>query len=344
MERVLEKANDPRLEQTLEYHAVSATGPAEKAKVLRRLARLAEERDDEAAAMDRWEQVVKAVPSDGDALVSLADLYEKHGRWGELALVLERSLMQQKPPEPGSPAAATRAYQLKRYAQVVDERLGDTQRATRAWRKVIEILPRDRDALEALARLHEQQGQWRELSEVLERQAPLYTEDDPAKAAEVAMSRARLLEERLGAPADAARALEVLIRDLDPSNLQAHQTLRRLYEARSDFDAAVRVAERELYLTDEPQRKIARGLEIGLLCRDRLADPNRALMAFERVLELAPDHEEALAAASELYAQVGDWPRHVQALERRVAGAGEPREISPADNLGVRLVVHGDPS
>ena len=327
MERVLDKAGDAvRLEQTLEYHAVSATGPAEKAKVLRRLARLAEERGDEASAMDRWEQVIKAVPSDSDALVCLADLYEQHGRWGELALVLERSLMQQKPPEPGSPAAAKRAFELKRYAQVVDERLGDTQRATRAWRKVIEILPRDRDALDALARLHEQQGQWRELSEVLERQAPLYTEDNPTKAAEVAMSRARLLEERLGAPAEAARALEVLIRDLDPSNLQAHQTLRRLYEARSDFDAAVRVAERELYLTEEPQRKIARGLDIGLLCRDRLADPNRALMAFERVLELAPDHEEALAASSELYAQVGDWARHVQTLERRVEGSGEPRE------------------
>ena len=327
MERVLDKAGDVvRLEQTLEYHAASATGPAEKAKVLRRLARLAEERGDEAAAMERWEQVLKAVPSDGDALVCLADLFEKHGRWGELALVLERSLMQQKPPEPGSPAAAKRAFELKRYAQVVDERLGDTQRATRAWRKVIEILARDRDALEALARLHEQQGQWRELAEVLERQAPLYTEDNPEKAAEVAMSRARLLEERLGAPAEAARALEMLIRDLDPSNLQAHQTLRRLYEARSDFDAAVRVAERELYLTEEPQRKIARGLDIGLLCRDRLADPNRALMAFERVLELAPDHEEALAASSELYAQVGDWGRHVQALERRVEAGSEPRE------------------
>src|SRR5204862_177111 len=37
MERVLEKAGDTtRLEQTLEYHAAAASGPAERAKVLRR--------------------------------------------------------------------------------------------------------------------------------------------------------------------------------------------------------------------------------------------------------------------------------------------------------------------
>jgi tetratricopeptide (TPR) repeat protein len=328
MERVLDKAGDAvRLEQTLEYHASSATGPAEKAKVLRRIARLAEERGDEVTAMDRWEHVLKAVPSDVDALASLADLYERHSRWGELALVLERSLMTQKRPEPGSAAAAKRAAELKRYARVVDDKLGDAPRATRAWRKLLEILQRDRDALDALARLHEQQGQWRELAEILEKQAPVYREEDPHKAAEVALRRARLLEERLGAPADAARALEELIRELNPAHMLAHQSLRRLYETRGDFEAAVRVAERELYLTEEPQRKIARGLEIGLLCRDRLGDANRALAAFERVLALAPDQEEALGAAAELYGQTGDWTRHVQALERRIGSARDSRDV-----------------
>ncbi len=328
MERVLDKAGDAvRLEQTLEYHASSATGPAEKAKVLRRLARLAQERGDEVTAIERWEQVLKAVPSDVDALGSLADLYERHSRWGELAVVLERSLMTQKRPEPGSAAAAKRAAELKRYARVVDDKLGDAPRATRAWRKLLEILGRDRDALDALARLHEQQGQWRELAEILEKQAPVYREEDPHKAAEVALRRARLLEERLGAPADAARALEELIRELNPAHMTAHQSLRRLYEARGDFEAAVRIAERELYLTEEPQRKIARGLEIGLLCRDRLGDGNRALAAFERVLALAPDQEEALGAAAELYGQTGDWTRHVQALERRIGSARDSRDV-----------------
>ena len=48
MERVLEKAGDPRLEQTLEYHAAASTSPAERAKLLKRLAKLAVARQDDA--------------------------------------------------------------------------------------------------------------------------------------------------------------------------------------------------------------------------------------------------------------------------------------------------------
>ena len=71
MERVLEKANDPRLEQTLEYHAAASTSPAERAKLLKRLAKIAAAREDDMAALDRWEQTLKASPSDPDALAAL---------------------------------------------------------------------------------------------------------------------------------------------------------------------------------------------------------------------------------------------------------------------------------
>ncbi len=327
MERVLEQAGDvERLEQTLEYHAESSTGPAERAKVLRRLARLAAERDDEVSAMERWEKLLKAAPSDSEALGALGLLYERHERWAELAQVLERSLMSPKTPEQGSPEAAIHAEELRRYARVVDDKLSDRNRALRAWRKVLELMPKDRETLAALSRTYEEAGRWRDLAEVLAVQAPLYIDTEPKRAAEVALKRATLLEERLGAPAEASKALEALLSDLDPSNLSAHQTLRRLYEARGDFEAAVRIAEREMFLSDDTGQQIARGLEIGLLCRDRLADPTRALQAFERVLDLQGDHEEALTAAADLYAKVGDWKNHIRTLERRIDMAAEGRD------------------
>jgi tetratricopeptide (TPR) repeat protein len=90
----------------------------------------------------------------------------------------------------------------------------------------------------------------------------------------------------------------------------------------------VRIAEREMYLARSEDEKIARGLEIGLLCRDSLSAPTRALQAFERVLEIDAGHDEAMKAAAELYAQVADWPRHVAALERRIARVESARERS----------------
>src|SRR5258708_9756463 len=106
MERVLEKANDPRLEQTLEYHAAASSSPAERAKLLKRLAKLATDRGDDAAALERWEQTMRASPADPDALGALAGLYERAQRWQELAHVLERLHRRRPPPALAPPHAA----------------------------------------------------------------------------------------------------------------------------------------------------------------------------------------------------------------------------------------------
>ncbi|HEY4177231.1 MAG TPA: tetratricopeptide repeat protein [Kofleriaceae bacterium] len=320
MERVLEKANDPRLERTLEYHAAASTSPAERAKLLKRLAKLATDRNDDMAALDRWEQTLRASPSDPDALSALSSLYERTERWSELAAILERTDGGKPLPEPGSPDAAVRAVDLERYATVVDTRLNDGAKAVKAWHRVLELTPRNRTALAALVRLYRATSKWRELADMLGAQivsfSQLVAPDDREAACKASMERAEILEERLGAPNEAIKVLEGLIKELDPNHLDAHTALRRLHEARGDFDAAVRIAEREMYLSPETPRKIARGLEIGMICRDRLNNPTRALQAFKRVLELDPQQDEAMASAADLLARLGKWKDHVAMLER----------------------------
>jgi len=98
MELVLEKAGDTRrLEQTLEYHAASAKGRrarqgAAPAGAHRRGARRSGGRDGAVGAGRQGR------PNDPDALAALANLYERHSRWSELAAVLERLAI----PAPGS--------------------------------------------------------------------------------------------------------------------------------------------------------------------------------------------------------------------------------------------------
>ncbi|MBA3392412.1 MAG: tetratricopeptide repeat protein [Deltaproteobacteria bacterium] len=327
MERVLEKANDPRLEQTLEYHAAASTSPAERAKILKRLARIAAAREDDMTALDRWEQTMRASPSDPDALAALCSLYERAERWPELAQIFERLDGGKPLPPPATPEAAMRALELERYATVLDTHLGDGVRAIKAWHRVLELTPKNRNALDALARLYRGASKWRELADVLGAQVTTIASivevsgdpEDRERAVQAAMERAELLEEKLGAPAEAAKMLDYVLRELNPNHLEAHTALRRLHEARGDFDAAVRIAEREMYLSPEPVRKIARGLEIGMICRDRLNNPTRALQAFKRVLELDPEQDEALAAAADLLARLGRWKEHVIVLERMLA-------------------------
>src|SRR5262245_52173187 len=120
MERVLEKANDPRLEQTLEYHASVSASPGERAKLLKRLAKMALEREDDVVALERWEATMRTSPSDPDALAALAGLYERAQRWPDLAQILERIDGGRPLPQPGTPEAAMRSLELERYANVID--------------------------------------------------------------------------------------------------------------------------------------------------------------------------------------------------------------------------------
>jgi tetratricopeptide (TPR) repeat protein len=323
MERVLEKAGDPRLEQTLEYHAAASTSPAERARLLKRLAKLATAREDDVAALERWEQTLRASPSDPDALAALGELYDRAGRWAELVQILERLDGGKPLPAPGTPEAAVRAQSLERYASVLDHKLGDVARAIKAWHRLLELTPKNRGALDALVRLYRTGSKWRELSDVLGHQVMLFASSllpgDRELACAAALERAEIFEERLGAPAEAIKVLDQLIRELNPNHLDAHTALRRLHETRGDFDAAVRIAEREMYLSPEPIRKVARGLEIGMICRDRLNNPTRALQAFKRVLELDPDQDEALSASADLLARLGRWKEHVTMVERVLA-------------------------
>ncbi|HMG55958.1 MAG TPA: hypothetical protein VK601_20810, partial [Kofleriaceae bacterium] len=223
MERVLDKAGDPRLEQTLEYHAAASSSPAERAKLLKRLARIAVARDDEVSALERWEQTLRASPADPDALAALSELYEGTERWAELAQVLERRDGGRPLPAPGTPEAAVRALDLERHATVLDRKLGDTGRAMRAWHRLLELTPRNRTALDALARLYRAASKWREFVDVLGMQIALFAglvaPDDGERATAAAIDRAEILEDKLGAPGEAIKVLDHLIRELNPNHL-----------------------------------------------------------------------------------------------------------------------------
>src|SRR6185436_6885635 len=91
--------------------------------------------------------------------------------------VLERLDAGRAPVAAGTPEAAVRARELDRYARVVDDKLGDAQRASKAWQRVLELSPRDRNALSALGRLHRAAHRWRELADVLAAEIPLYAQD-----------------------------------------------------------------------------------------------------------------------------------------------------------------------
>jgi tetratricopeptide (TPR) repeat protein len=310
LESIFERTDDkPKLIKILEYHLRYAAAGEEKLGLVRRIADVLQNQvDDFDRAVPYWENVLKHVPGDQQALQALLAGYEKAGRLDELARTLDLQIA----------ALATdpsaQAELLRRLARLASDGLKQAPRAQQAWQDLLKILPTDREGLEALSAIASAQSDWSALADLLARRIALLT--NPAEAAPLALQRANLLVEKLDDSAEAIRELEHVISDLDPASVEAHQALRRVAEAGNDWPRVVSVAERQLTFATDPKERVARALEIGCLYRDRLKDAKKAIGAFERVVEIEPEQSDALAALAPLYAETKDGEAFIATAEK----------------------------
>ena len=301
------EATEEKLVEILEQHAAAAATPAERIPLYHRLAAIYDKRGDAAAAADRLERIVKLDKNDLKALDALGKQAAAIGKWPEAAAAMERTLAKAPPgPEGVEP--------WKRYARIVDGKLNDAVRSARAWKEVIERRPTDKEALEGLTRLARARGDWALLDEVLERRQAHADGDD---AVTVALERAQLADERLKKPERAVEILRHLLADLAPRNLEAHGRLQKLLAAAGDLDGSLRIAERELFLAEDPAHKLSIAIDIARRW-SQLKDGRRAIAAWQRVSELGPDNVEALQALSGLYRQLEDWEALCAVDEKRL--------------------------
>lgn len=328
LEGLLERAGEARkLAAVLDQHAKHAASHDERLQLVARAAELHQTQlqDGEGAAA-RWEEVVRLDADDARALDALEALYAAMEKPTELARILDLQI------ERVAADPAAQGEYLRALARLAEGTLADVPRARKSWEQLCELLPGDAEALDALARIYTGEGDWATLVRILERQVPLAAE--PARAVELALLRAQLLDERLRNPEEAARALEQVVAELDPRSWTAHERLRALYERKEDWARVVKVAERMLFLTEDPTLRTPRALELGVLWRDRLGDDKRAVTAFERVLEIDGDNLEALQALAALYAKLGNHQRLAFTDEKLLE---QTREPAPRRQLMVEI-------
>ncbi|HEX9101777.1 MAG TPA: hypothetical protein VF997_06215, partial [Polyangia bacterium] len=301
------EATEDKLIEILEQHAAAAATPAARVPLLHRLAATYERRGDAATAAERLERIVKLDKNDLKALDALGRLQAALGKWPEAAAAMERTL-------PKVPAGPEGVEPWKRYARIVDGKLGDAMRAARAWKEVIERRPTDKEALEGLTRLARARGDWALLDDVLARRQAHADGDD---AVTVALERAQLADERLKKPERAVEILRHVLAEMAPRNLEAHGRLQKLLAASGDLDGSLRIAERELFLADDPAHKLSIATDIARRW-SQLKDARRAIAAWQRVNELGPDGVEALQALAGLYRQIEDWEALCAVDEKRL--------------------------
>ena len=260
------------------------------------------------------------------------------GRLSDLAAVANRSKALAQVYEHAVERAPDDIALLRALAHLYDGAAGAPTRAKETWQKVVEHVPGDAEALEALERLTAAGDRPEALAVVLVARGE--AADDPQVAAGFFKRAAAVFEETAD---DLPQALQVMerARDVRPSDRSVWQELARYYRALSKPEALRDALAAEAELVDAPLERARVLVSLAEAERER-GEPSAAIDAYRAALDAQPDHtsareglesllegpvaKDAAHALESVYRRTGDWGRLVEAYETMVALADDPGE------------------
>jgi tetratricopeptide (TPR) repeat protein len=311
--------------EVLRMRADWATGDAERAETLRRVAEIEEKSlGDREAAVVTYRSLLDENPEDSGPMVELERLYEALGQHRERVEIMRRRL------EIATDAVSRRAVRV-RMAGMLEQQLNDVDEAISMVLAILDESGDDVQALEMLSGLYEKKGAVSERLEVLDRQLRLATAPDVRS--EILRRMAALLEGPLARPTDALdRWREVLT--LLPADADARSHVEKLL---THDDAPLRLAAAQvlqpLYEADAAWAKVARLVELYIEtdedARDRMNHRIRLAQIQEGRLENRPAALQSYAAAIRDGLGDGQLGELLDAYERLADALGgeEPRNV-----------------
>ncbi len=256
---------------------------------------------DPASAERTWKAILEADPQHRGALAGMARLLEDGGRWMELVLVLQRQLDGARDPE------LRRDLRL-RLGDAYATHLDQPEAALAQYQLVLDAAPGDARALEAIAAVHERQGDWRPAYDALSRLA----EVGPGSPGTIETRLARIAERMERSDQALVHYLEALAGA--PDDTEAQEALDRLLVASEDRPAAIELLERQIRATQDKAHKIAL-LKRVVRLREASGHEAAAFDAWQRIRDLAPQDTDALHALAGHFAVTGGWEDLIGAHE-----------------------------
>jgi tetratricopeptide (TPR) repeat protein len=329
-ERILaERQRDPALlRSALERALAAAAGPSERARILTRLALLADADDagDPHRALDYYVRALDEDATGDAAAVARAGLCRVAARLGQDTECLRGLLAEAESVGPG----AARVAWLTSAAAVCRHRLGVAERATATVERALAEEPADVMLLGALAEDHLTAGRWNRAVELLDRQSELV--GDPEYVAVLQSHAAQVAEEHLGDDGGAARRL-LRVLAARPSDPVALQAMERLASRSGDVALQIELMSGAVGRAEDPQERAALAVRVAELNDLGLSDLESAAAFARRALDAIPGYGPGVHTLEGLYARLERWSDVLGVLEIGL-GQDAPQSQPPPPAVG----------
>jgi tetratricopeptide (TPR) repeat protein len=303
--------------ETLQRHAGVEHDAAKKTELYISLAELLERQmQDVGGAIHAYQQAMVCDPASKGALTALDRLYRRAEQWEPLIDVLTRRA------ELETEEQSVVKFRLE-VGQIWDLRLFDAGQSITAYQQVLDVDPQNLVALRALEQLYEKTNQSEKYLEVLE--AQLDASEADAERVALYERMAAAWEERFGKLDRAAEALEKIVA-IDSRNYSAYRELARLYQQAAKWEALVETYRNHIMATTDAQTRVDLYVAMGVVYDQNLGDIDRAVEAYNDVLQFDPDEPRALDALGRLYEKISEWDRAIDVMAHLVQITDDSRK------------------
>lgn len=334
-----ERGDDQKLFTTLQFALSVVETDAERIRIAREMAVLAEERMHNLdRAVEAWRRVMLIDPTDAQAETALIALYEKTGKWSAL-VEFYNDRIRRLPADAADQKVAT-LFQLIAIYQDPD-RLPNPDNVLATYARIVEVSPTHEEALETLARGYTDRERWPDLLKVLQKKV-LVTQD-PGELLELFQQIAEIAITRMSNETQAIPFLERVL-ELDPENLDVVRKLKRIYDHKHNQERLFAMHLRELEMLEGPARESVM-LAAAALARDRLLRHDEALRLYETVYRENSGLREARENLHLLYSRLERWADYAKFLIEEIERPMPPkRRIELMQKLGeIRMDRLADP-
>lgn len=297
-----------RLVDVYEIQAHHATAPERRLELFSQIAKLQEfALSDLRGAFESYARAFREDPGHPKSRVELERISAAVGASDALASVYEQTVASSDDPQ-----LATGL--LLRAAEIREEDLGQVDRAIEHYEKVLQIDEEHHHSADALERLFQQAERYDDLAANHRRKARMMR--SPADQREQLVKAAAIYEDILDKPSEAI-AVHQRVLEIDPNDVESLDRLIELQTQLGKWSSLLETYERKAEVVADPETRKRLFTLMGRVYETQLDDPDKAIDAYQRVLELDPDDLPALGHLDGLFVNTARWRDLLQVLERR---------------------------
>ena len=277
----------------------------ERASVYYKLGCVKREQGQAKQAINNFEKGLALDSAHRDTLDALVAIYETNNDWTQACAYRQQILDTVVDGD-------ERFRLLNELADIWSGKVGDPQQALFAYEQASDLQPDDHQIQHKMLALYQKTDQWDRMVDVLQRIAE--GDPKPERRARYLFTMAQVYRDKLNDPYHAAELFDEAL-DLNPDYLDAFKRIDKVYTGLKDWGKLERAYRKMIHrIAGKGKTDLEYNLwhALGLIYRDRINDPSKAVDAFTAATAIKPDANEDHLILAELAEQQG---RYEDALE-----------------------------